>query len=617
MSNALYQKYRPSKFAEVFGEEHIVNSLKNAIKLNQLSHAYIFSGSRGIGKTTIAKILAKVINCLNLKDGDACNQCLNCEKINKFQTMDVVEMDAASNNGVNEIRDLINTVNYLPTDLKTKVYILDEVHMLTIGAWNALLKTLEECPKHVIFIFATTEFHKIPLTIVSRCQCFSFKQLSEKLLGELIVKIAKNENIKIEQAAIEKIAYIAKGSARDTTTFLDQIRSYPNDGSIKVSDVNQIFGLMDNNKKIEFVNCLAANDLEKANNLITDLENDGINLSLFINEIFALLIEIYLGKHNPKYLQTMSSTSKEVINKVNMTSEQALKFAEIWEDLTTKLRFNPNLKYNLQLAVFKAMNLTHNLHQSSQSVEHKPADKNYVLDLINKATNNDKPQEEIVKPMPSLADTFEVEELAQPKRNISEPQQDKSQMTELINKLPTLSSKPVVNDSSNETKEFEDIKQKHQHDDVEFIKAAFLSIANFNNPDLKVKDSEIFDKMKSELTFNSDPSINKIIHAQKILLASKKGIVFIFEDEDSAKYLNQFFYESDFNRFMNKTFERPVLALGLTKKQAKELTILYTKVRKLTPISDLDISEINRTVKINKTTKEVAFEYFGDDLKIE
>lgn len=202
---ALYRSYRPNTFEEVFGQENIIKTIRNAIKNGKTSHAYIFSGPRGIGKTTIARIFAKAVNCDQPIDGEPCNQCEKCISIIKEQTTDIIELDAASNNGVDEMRGLLERVNFLPSFLKYKVYIIDEVHMLSLSAFNALLKTLEEPPKHVVFLMATTEPHKIPLTIHSRCQRFDFKPLTRKQIVAMLKMVTEKENIKIKNEAIDEI----------------------------------------------------------------------------------------------------------------------------------------------------------------------------------------------------------------------------------------------------------------------------------------------------------------------------------------------------------------------------------------------------------------------------
>src|SRR5574344_247028 len=215
MYQALYRKYRPANFNEVVGQEVIIDTLKNAVSNNKISHAYLFNGPRGTGKTSIAKIFAKTVNCTCLKETTPCDICVSCTQINNKQSTDIIEIDAASNNGVDEIREIRNKVNLVPSTGKYKVYIIDEVHMLTQGAFNALLKTLEEPPKHIIFILATTEPQKIPLTILSRCQRFDFKKLTISEITSQLYNIVKNEKIKVSDDVINEIAKLSGGGMRD------------------------------------------------------------------------------------------------------------------------------------------------------------------------------------------------------------------------------------------------------------------------------------------------------------------------------------------------------------------------------------------------------------------
>ena len=242
---ALYRKYRPKTFDDVYGQEIIVRTLKNIISNNKLTHAYLFIGPRGTGKTSVAKIFAKSINCLNVKNGISCEKCDICINSNLNENVDIIEMDAASNNGVDEIREIKNHVTLLPTISKYKIYIIDEVHMLTPGAFNALLKTLEEPPKHIIFILATTEPHKIPLTIISRCQSFEFKPIPKNIIIERLKFICNEEKIEIDDESLNLIALDSNGGMRDAIGLLDQLNAYTN-SNIKYDDVLKLNGRISN-----------------------------------------------------------------------------------------------------------------------------------------------------------------------------------------------------------------------------------------------------------------------------------------------------------------------------------------------------------------------------------
>lgn len=297
MRQALYRKYRPQTFSEVFGQDNIVNILKNQIKHNQISHAYIFSGTRGTGKTSTAKIFAKAINCLNPIDGNPCNECANCRSIISEENMDIIEMDAASNRGIDDIRQLRDQVIYPPSTLKYKVYIIDEAHMITREAFNALLKIMEEPPKHLVFILATTELEKIPDTILSRTQRFEFKSLSEEDIQNQIRFILDKENISMEDRAIEIIASVASGAMRDALSILDQVISIGKE-SITTSEVTDLLGIFSDEVKINYARAVFNKDIKLLIETIDNELDKGKDPHNFIKDIitfFKDLIYIKVG----------------------------------------------------------------------------------------------------------------------------------------------------------------------------------------------------------------------------------------------------------------------------------------------------------------------------------
>ena len=322
MYQTLYRKYRPKNFDEVIGQDIIITTIKNAIKNNKINHAYIFSGPRGTGKTSTAKIIAKTVNCLNLKNLKPCNKCVNCTQINNKQSIDIIEIDAASNNGVDEIRELRNNVNLVPSTGKYKIYIIDEVHMLTIGAFNALLKTLEEPPAHVIFILATTELYKIPVTILSRCQKFEFKKISINKIKQKLQEIINLENISIDEEAITEIARLADGGMRDALSILDQVVAY-SESKITVKDVHEINGTIPQEELKHFIKNIALKKYNEIFNMIDEYDNNGKNFVKLSEEIINFYRNILLVMNATEY-------SKENISNVEIYKE----FEKILEEST-------------------------------------------------------------------------------------------------------------------------------------------------------------------------------------------------------------------------------------------------------------------------------------------
>lgn len=286
------------------GQDAIIHTLKNALKYNKISHAYMFSGPRGIGKTSVAKILAKTVNCLNLTDGEACNECENCHAAMDRECVDIIEIDAASNNGVDEIRELKNKINLVPSKLKYKVYIIDEVHMLSIGAFNALLKTLEEPPKHVIFILATTDPHKVPITILSRCQCFSFRRISEKSIVERLKQVSQFESIEIEDDVLQEIARYSDGGMRDALGMLDKLSSCI-DHKIILDDFQSLNGLISKKELKEFIDHMFANESKVILNFLVKYSEEGKDFIQFVNQLIQylrdVLVNYYLANENLAY----------------------------------------------------------------------------------------------------------------------------------------------------------------------------------------------------------------------------------------------------------------------------------------------------------------------------
>uniref|UniRef100_A0A832G081 DNA polymerase III subunit gamma/tau n=1 Tax=Ignavibacterium album TaxID=591197 RepID=A0A832G081_9BACT len=336
------RKWRPQKFNEVVGQEHITETLKNSLRKNRIAHAYIFTGPRGVGKTTTARILAKALNCLNPVDYEPCNKCQMCKAINEMQSMDIIEIDAATNRGIDEVRTLRESVKYAPTLGKYKVYIIDEVHMLTTESFNAFLKTLEEPPSHTIFIFATTDIHKVPPTIISRCQRFDFRRLQIDTIKDQLKKIAEEEKIKIDDKALTIIAKKADGAMRDAQSYFDQVIAFCGE-EVDSNTVSQILNLIDEETYFKISDAITSKNFQTVFDTINTIYQNGWDFTDFLDgliEHFRNILTVVLTNkttqiecaeiYKPKYLQSSNEFSKgDLLRILNFLSkaQQELKFS--------------------------------------------------------------------------------------------------------------------------------------------------------------------------------------------------------------------------------------------------------------------------------------------------
>ncbi len=317
MYHALYRKYRPKDFDSVVGQDSIIKTLKNSIIHKNFSHAYMFFGPRGTGKTSVSKIFARNINCLNPKNGIACEECDACKVSFSKDCVDIIEIDAASNNGVDEIRDLKNKISLVPSELRYKVYIIDEVHMLSIGAFNALLKTLEEPPEHAIFILATTDPQKVPETIVSRCQCFSFKRISDNAIVDRLRYVCNCENIDIDDNVLEKISILSDGGLRDSLGMLDKLVSY-SDRKISIEDFNDINGVVSDEDISKFLDYILTGNIVEILNFIKYVNDGGKNLIQVVTQLIVfsrnMVVDYYISKKDIKYSVDLLQNFLNLIN---------------------------------------------------------------------------------------------------------------------------------------------------------------------------------------------------------------------------------------------------------------------------------------------------------------
>ena len=474
MYQALYRKWRPKLFSDVVGQDHVTKTLQNEIKLNRIGHAYLFIGSRGTGKTSCAKIFAKAVNCLENVDGNPCGQCEICDEIEKSKIMDIVELDAASNNGVNDIREICDSANFTPAKAKFRVYIIDEVHMLSQGAFNALLKTLEEPPSHVIFILATTEAHKIPATILSRCQRFEFNKIKPEIIKNRLLYIAEKENIELSEKAASIIARLSDGAMRDALTILDKCMGVT--GNITEDEVTNIVGIENSANLFHLAESIIDQKIDKVFEIVESLNKGSKNFSNICEEMINLFRNLMILKSVDNSGDLLSISSEDY-EKLKFLAEKVSidKIIYILDELSSSLNkmskvINPKIEfemcfvklcspemnvsiYDLKKRIDKLeATLTGKNFESLKNEEKTKDEVNKIKGKLPKISNKVKEEnskeavaiEEIIKPSNEGLDLkTEPEEKKQNNLNNSEPKNQNS-MQEILEKAELMKDWPKV-----------------------------------------------------------------------------------------------------------------------------------------------------------------------------
>jgi len=354
---ALYRKWRPGRFEDVKGQNHIVTTLRNQLVLDRIGHAYLFCGTRGTGKTSVAKIFAKAVNCLSPVNGSPCNECEMCEAISRQTSMNVIEIDAASNNGVDNIREIREEVEYSPAEGRYKVYIIDEVHMLSIGAFNALLKTLEEPPSYVIFILATTEAHKIPVTILSRCQRYDFKRITIAIISDRLRELSIQETLEIDDKAISYIAKAADGSMRDALSLLDQCAAFYLGERLTYDKVLEVLGAVDTEVFSRLLRHVIHQELTKALSLIEEIIIQGRELTQFVMDFIWYLRNLLLIKNSENIEEVLEMSAENM----NILKEEAqlidgdilMRYIRVFSDLSGQIKYSSQKRVLVEVALIK------------------------------------------------------------------------------------------------------------------------------------------------------------------------------------------------------------------------------------------------------------------------
>ncbi len=355
---ALYRKYRPARFSEVKGQDPIVTTLSNQISAGRIGHAYLFCGTRGTGKTTVAKIFAKAVNCEHPVDGSPCGECPSCRAIAAGASMNVIEIDAASNNGVENIRQIREEVSYPPTEGRYKVYIIDEVHMLSIGAFNALLKTLEEPPEYVIFILATTEVHKIPVTILSRCQRYDFRRISIETIAARLTDLLKREEVEAEERAIRYVARAADGSMRDALSLMDQCIAFHLGERLTLDRVLDVLGAVDTDVFSRLLRAVLAYDVAGAISVLEEMILQGKEPGQFVNDFIWYLRNLLLLKSSADMEEVLDMSAENLAllkEEADMTEDDTiLRLIRVFSDLSEQMRFASQKRVLLEIALIRA-----------------------------------------------------------------------------------------------------------------------------------------------------------------------------------------------------------------------------------------------------------------------
>lgn len=560
---ALYRKYRPSNFASVVGQEVVVDILKNSILNNKVSHAYLFTGPRGTGKTSIAKILAHAVNCLNF-NGDICGKCEVCKNL-EINDSDIIEIDAASNNGVDEIRTLRDNVKLLPSFCKYKIYIIDEVHMLSTGAFNALLKTLEEPPSHVIFILATTEPNKIPLTILSRCQRFDFNKISNEKLVSRLLYIATQEGKIIDKSILEYIAEISDGGLRDAINLLDQVISLPQE-SVTLEEIDRLSGRISQNTLFELLNAISTGNYVSILNISDIIYGEGKNYKDIADGMLAIVRDLSINFEVDSYFNKDYSSKLATIN---IPFDKLISITSLLNELIKELKNSndPKMLFDIYM-----VNICNSLSSKGNlSVKKEDINNSQTVELKNK---------EVI--------------------NISNIKENKEKLD--INK-----------DSDEDT-----ITEETVNTSNDIINGDLKSI-RINNV-LAEADKKILNNIVKSYDKIGDYVSNKVYNTLSILLldghvvvASTKYLLFAFESEEDVTLFDNNYKQIEL--FIKEVFEETYKVAAVTKKEWQRIKEDFIKNKKnQIPYVFIDENDVKLDMGVSFNDLEnSALDLFGED----
>ena len=581
---ALYRTYRPQTFDEVAGQKHIIRTLRNALANNKIAHAYLFCGPRGTGKTTMAKLLAKALNCEE-GFGHQCNKCSNCLEIIEGSHPDVIEIDAASNNGVEQVRDLIDKVNYLPIKGKYKVYIIDEVHMMTDNAFNALLKTLEEPPAHVIFILATTEPHEIIPTILSRCQRYDFTKVADADIEERMITVLQKEGVQYDKAAVRAIISLADGGMRDALSILDQILAYSNN-SLSVEDVYSIFGLISNKEKVGLIQDINAGDISATLEKVKNFSEGGIDIARLTQDILEILKDVLIFKKTKKVdeLTTLNQSDAQLLSDeidVRKLHEMIGTFLKLQLDFKTA----SNVKTLFEVALLKLLTyedanapiVVKKQVVVEKKVEPKPEVKSepviqpqVVSQPVAEPTPPPQPEP---KPEP-VAEQPKVEPvIEQPKPQPAPVKKEEPKVEKVVDE--TVAPDWLVDDD-NEKKSVEITGDKYEFDDDMIIKFMVLG-----DRELRLNIIKRWNELNAYLGHPTLGDLVALLKDGSPLVATKNVLLLVYDFEKLASKVNVKTNSDRISQILHMMLGHDMFVYALSRGDSTRLVKAYQNLRQI------------------------------------